>query len=457
MLRKQQISNPLRQVSEASGANKNLEREIKKEYQKRFGKKKFIPGKTYIPASGKVFGSEEMIAMTEAVLEGHWTEGHYAQEFEEKFAKFIGRKYCITTTSGSSANLLAVASLMSCKLGKRRLKRGDEVITIAAGFPTTVNPIIIYNLMPVFIDIDLVTCNIKTVDLKKAIRPGRTKAIFLPHNLGNPFNVDEVKKNCQKYKLWLIEDNCDSLGSLYKNKYTGSFGDLATCSFYAGHHMTTAEGGAVVTDNKLLAQIVRSIRDWGRDCHCKTGHDNTCGKRFSWKLGDLPYGYDHKFIFSEIGYNLKFTDIQAALGLVQLKKLPSFTKVRRKNFFWLIKKFKQFEKFFILPKAQDKSRPDWFGFYLTLKENCLFSRRDLINYLEDHKIGTRLVLAGNLTRQPYFKNYKIKHRKVGKLTNTDIIMNRSFWIGLYQGIDEPQLNYIYKIFKEFLVKDDVNQ
>lgn len=437
--------------------NKNLEREIKKEYQRRFGQKKFIPGKTYIPASGKVFDEKEMLAMTEAVLEGHWTEGHFADEFEEKFAKFIGRKYCITTTSGSSANMLAVASLTSCKLGKRRLKRGDEVITIAAGFPTTVNPIIIYNLVPVFVDVEPESCNIKMADLKKAVRPGRTKAVFLPHNLGNPFNLDEVTKFCRKYKLWFIEDNCDSLGSRYKNKHTGSFGDLAACSFYAAHHMTTAEGGAVITDNKLLAQIVRSIRDWGRDCRCKTGHDNTCDKRFSWKLGDLPYGYDHKFIFSEIGYNLKFTDIQAALGLVQLKKLPVFIKTRQRNFSWLIKKFKQFEKFFILPKAQERSQPAWFGFYLTLKEDCPFSRRDLINYLEDHKIGTRLVLAGNLTRQPYFKNYQIKHRKVGRLVNTDIVMNRSFWIGLYHGIDQKKLNYIYQTFRKFLAKYDINK
>lgn len=437
--------------------NKNLEREIKKEYQKRFGTEKFIPGDSQILTSGRIFDEKEMIAMTEAVLEGWWTEGRFASEFEKKFAKWIGCNYCVTTTSGSSANLLALAALTSYELGDQKIKRGDEVITIAASFPTTVNPIIIYGLVPVFVDVDLATYNIKIIDLKKAIRHGRTKAIFIPHNLGNPFSLDEVKKICQKHKLWLIEDNCDALASRYQNKYTGSFGDLATCSFYAGHHMAMGEGGAVVTNNKILAKIVRSIRDWGRDCHCKTGHDNACGKRFRWKLGDLPYGYDHKFIFSEIGYNLKLTDIQAVLGLTQLEKLPLFTKIRERNFNWLNKKFKKFEKFFILPENQTQSNPSWFGFVLTLKENCPFSRAELINFLESHKIATRLVLAGNLTKQPYFKNYQIKYRQIGKLTNTDIIMNRSFWFGLYQGINEPQLNYIYKIFKEFLAKYDFNK
>lgn len=431
--------------------NKELEKLIKKHYQDNFGKREFVPGKTLIPASGKSFGAEEMVAMTQAVLEGWWTEGHYAEEFEQNFAKWLGVGFCTTTNSGSSANLIALSALTSFRLKNRRLKPGDEVITIAAGFPTTVNPIIINKLIPVFVDVDLETLNIKVSELKKAISK-KTKAIFLPHNIGNSFNLGEVTKICRKHKLWLIEDCCDALGTKYGGKLVGSFGDIATFSFYAGHHMAMGEGGAIVTNDKLLNRIIRSVRDWGRDCCCKTGHDNTCQKRFKWKLGDLPSGYDHKFIFSEIGYNLRITDIQAALGLVQFKKLSNFTKKRKANFRYLLKGLKKFEKYFILPRAEKKSDPSWFGFYLTLKPNCPFSRFELIQYLEANKILTRLILAGNLIRQPYFKNYEIKYRKVGDLKNTDTVMRNSFWVGIYHGLGKKQLNHIYRTFKEFIIR-----
>jgi len=424
---------------------------IKQHYQANFSKKRkpFIPGKSLIPASGKAFDAEDMIAMTEAVLEGWWTEGHYAAEFEQRFAKWLGQKHCILTNSGSSANLLALSALTSFRLKDRRLKPGDEVITIAAGFPTTVNPIIINRLVPVFVDVDLATLNIDIRELKKAISR-KTKAIFIPHNIGNPFNVKAVLNICRAHKLWLIEDCCDALDSKYNGQLVGTFGDLATFSFYAGHHLAMGEGGAITTSDAVLARAVKSIRDWGRDCWCQTGHDDVCGKRFSLKMGKLPYGYDHKFIFSEVGYNLKITDIQAALGLNQFKKLKSFTAQRRKNFDYLIKKFKPFERYFVLPKPTAGSQPSWFGFYLTLKPNCPFARSELIKYLEDNKIVTRLILAGNLVRQPYFQNYKIKYRQVGKLTATDTVMNQSFWVGLYHGLGQPQMDYIYLTFKKFL-------
>lgn len=430
--------------------DKELERKIKKEYQKSFAKKKFIPGQDSIPASGKVFNEKEIQMMIEAVLDGHWTEGRFNQKFEQKLAKWMGRKFCITVNSGSSANLLAISALTSFRLGEKRLKKGDEIITTAAAFPTTINPIIKNNLIPVFVDVDLATYNANINQIKKAIRPGRTRVIFLAHTLGNPFNIEEIAKLCKKYNLWLIEDNCDALGSVYKDKKTGVFGHLATQSFYPAHHITMGEGGAILTDDPSLNKIIRSLRDWGRDCVCRTGQDGSCGKRFSWQSGDLPYGYDHKYIYSEIGYNLKITDMQAALGVAQLQKLASFIKKRRENFDFFYKKMRAFGDYFILPEAEKFSQPSWFGFPLTLKNNCPFGREDLLKYLNQRKIGTRLLFGGNIIKQPYFKNYNIKFRKIGSLGNTDLVMKNTFWLGIYPGLGEKELNFVIKVFNDFI-------
>ena len=432
--------------------NPKLKKLIKDDFHKNFADKKFVPGQTVIPASGKVFNEQEMQLMTEAVLDGWWTEGRFNKQFEKKIAQWLGRKFCSTTNSGSSANLLALTALTSFRLGQRRLKKGDEIITLAAAFPTTVNPIVQNNLVPVFVDIDLETYNADPEQIKKAIRPGRTRAIFLAHTLGNPFNLEKIVKLCQKYKLWLIEDNCDALGSAYQDKRTGSFGHLATQSFYPAHHMTTGEGGAVLTNDPLLHKIIRSLRDWGRDCWCPTGHDNTCGKRYSWKLGNLPKGFDHKYIYSEIGYNLKITDISAALGLVQLKKLNKFNQQRKKNFDFLYKKFKEFDSYFILPQKEKFSQPVWFGFPITLRDNCPFDRENLLKYLNNFGIGTRLIFGGNMIKQPSFVNYQIKFRKIGNLKNTDKIMNDSFWIGLYHGLGQKELSFVVKKFEDFIKK-----
>jgi len=433
--------------------NKKLEKLIKEEYYSSFKKSEFIPGKTVIPASGKDFDWREMIKMTEAVLEGWWTEGRFADEFEKKFARYEGVKYCVTTTSGSSANLLAIAALTSYHLGNRQLKPGDEVITLAAGFPTTVNPLILYRLVPVFVDIDLETFNVNIAQLKKAISK-KTKAIFLPHHLGNPFNVKEVKKICNRHNLWLVEDCCDALGSKYRGSRVGSFGDLATFSFYAGHHITMGEGGAVVSNDARLASIVRSIRDWGREYWFKTGKDIRKDKGLGSRgKGKLPENYDHKFIFSEIGYNLKITDIQAALGLVQLEKVNKFTKIRRKNFNYLSRRLKKFQNYLFLQREEKLIEPSWFGFLLTLQPGCLFTREELINYLIKQNIITRMFLGGNLIKQPYFQNYKIKFRVVGSLKNTDYVLNNSFWVGIFQAIDQKKCTYIANSIEAFLKKN----
>lgn len=430
--------------------NKKLEKLIKEEYFSRFGKKEFVPGETLIPASGKDFDWREMAAMTEAVLDGWWTEGHFAEEFEKKFARYKGVKYCVTTTSGSSANLLAIAALTSYHLGDRRLKPGDEVITLAAGFPTTVNPLILYQLVPVFVDIDLETFNVKVNQLKKAISK-KTKAIFLPHHLGNPFNIKAVKQLCDKHNLWLVEDCCDALGSKYRGRYVGSFGDLATFSFYAGHHITMGEGGAVVSNDLRLASIARSIRDWGREYWFKTGQDIRKDKGLgSAAKGKLPKNYDHKFIFSEIGYNLKITDVQAALGLAQLKKAEKFSNIRRRNFNYLYHRLKKFENYFFLHKEEKFSEPSWFGFILTLKPECPFTREELLVYLSGREIMTRMFLGGNLIKQPYFQNYKIKFRVAGPLDNTDYVLNNSFWVGIFQAIDRQRCKYIADTIESFI-------
>lgn len=433
--------------------DKDIQKAIIAYYKKRFGSPLFVPGKTLIPASGKHFDHRELIAMTEAVLDGCWTEGRFADAFEKKFAAYIGTSVCVTTTSGSSANLLAVAALMSHHVGERRLKPGDEVITVAAGFPTTVNPLIQYQLVPVFVDIEIGTYNVNIKDLEQSLSK-RTKAVFLPHNIGNPFNVDAVKRICKKHKLWLIEDCCDALGSTYHGNPVGSFGDLATFSFYAGHHMTMGEGGAVVARDKKLGSLVRSFRDWGREYWFKTGED----KRRDGGLGlrnasRLPKDYDRKFLFSEIGYNLKITDIQAALGLTQLRKLPQFIKRRKNNFAYLHNTFLPFEKFFVLPIVQQYADPSWFGYMLTVRKDVPFTRRELIDFLHDHAIVTRMFLAGNVTKQPYFQTYAIHHRLGHNgLPNTDIVMNRSFWIGMYHGLGREELKYTASIVREFLKK-----
>jgi len=402
-------------------------------------KRNFVAGKTKINYAGRVCDEKELVNLVDASLDFWFTAGRYAEEFERKFSDFLGIKHCLLVNSGSSANLLAVTALTSSLLGKRRLKPGDEVITTACGFPTTLNPILQNNLIPVFIDVNLETYNIQAKKIEKAITK-KTKAIFTAHTLGNPSDIDVIRKTVKKYNLWWIEDNCDSLGSRYKGRYTGSFGDISTSSFYPPHHITMGEGGAVLTNNSLLRRIIVSFRDWGRDCWCETGHDNTCRRRFSQKFGDLPLGYDHKYVYSHIGYNLKITDMQAAIGCAQLNKLPGFVKTRKNNFQYLYKTFKQYEKYFILPKAEKYSEPSWFGFPILVRDLTPFTRADIINFLESHKIATRMLFGGNLIKQPAYKN--IKYRIYGDLKNTDLIMNNLFWIGVYPGLSEEALKYI---------------
>lgn len=404
-----------------------------------------------IPVSGKKFDENEILKMIEAVLDGWWTEGRFAKEFEGKLCNFLGRKYCQIVNSGSSANLLAISALTSFRLKSRRLKKGDEVITVAAGFPTTINPIIQNGLVPVFVDVELGTYNASIEDIKKAISK-KTKAIFLAHTLGNVYDIGEVMKLAKKHKLWVIEDNCDALGSKFNGKYTGTFGHISTFSFYPAHHITMGEGGALTTDDPLLDKIIRSMRDWGRDCWCGTGQDNSCKNRFGWKLGKLPAGYDHKYIYSEIGYNLKVTDIQAALGSAQMDKLPQFIKKRKENFQYLYNSLKDLEKYFVLPQWHKKADVSWFGFPITIKKGVKFSRVDLLKYLDEKKIGTRLLFAGNIIKQPYFSNYKIKYRKVGALKNTDIVMNDTFWVGINPLVSREMLDYIIDCFDSFIKK-----
>ncbi len=432
--------------------DEDLKKNLIKAYQKSFKIKEFIAGESAVPVSGKIFDEQEIVKMTEAVLDGWWTEGRFAKEFEEKLANFLGLKFCVTVNSGSSANLLAITALTSFRLPEaKRLKKGDEVITVATSFPTTINPIIQNGLVPVLVDVELGTYNVKLENIKKTISD-KTKAVFIAHTLGNPFEVEELKKFCEEQGLWLIEDNCDALGSKYNNQLTGSFGHISTCSFYPAHHITMGEGGAVLTSDPVLNKIIRSLRDWGRDCVCPTGHDNACSNRFGWQLGDLPLGYDHKYIYSEIGYNLKITDMQAALGLAQLEKLPEFIARRKDNFSYLHQAFQKFSDYFILPAWSEKADPSWFGFLLNLKPAVNFSREDLLKYLNSKKIGTRLLFAGNITKQPYFKDYNINYRISGDLKNADEIMNNTFWLGVYPGLTKDMLDYVIKSFAEFLNK-----
>lgn len=419
-------------------------------YQLRKEGERFIPGKSRINYAGRVYDENEMISLVDASLDFWLTTGRYAKQFEEELAKFLGVRYCLLTNSGSSANLLAISALTSPKLGERRLKPGDEVITTACGFPTTLNPIIQNNLIPVFIDVNLGTYNIQADKIEEAISD-KTKAIFVPHTLGNPVDLDKILRLVKKYDLWFVEDNCDSLGSKYKRRYTGSFGHISTCSFYPAHHITMGEGGAVLTSDPNLKNIIASFRDWGRDCWCDTGCDNTCGKRFDWQLGSLPLGYDHKYIYSHVGYNLKVTDMQAAIGIEQLKKLPTFIERRRENFKVLYDGFRALEDYFILPIATSGSEPSWFGFPILVRGDAPFSRGDVVRFLEGKKIATRMLFGGNLTRQPAYQS--VGYRVSGILNNSDLVMNDLFWLGTYPGLTVEMLDYINSSMKKFVSRN----
>ena len=411
-----------------------------------YAPKMFIGGESVVPPSGKVLGANELKMMVEASLDGWLTTGRFNDEFEKRLGDYIGVPYVLTTTSGSSANLLALTALTSPKLGERQLKPGDEVITVAAGFPTTVNPTIQNGLIPVFVDVDIPTYQIKSEMIEAAVSD-KTKAIMVAHTLGNTFDLTEARRVADKYNLWLIEDCCDALGSTYDDKMVGTFGDIATVSFYPAHHITMGEGGAVFTKNKELKKLIESFRDWGRDCYCAPGCDNTCKKRFDQQLGALPQGYDHKYTYSHLGYNLKITDMQAACGLAQMDSVESFIQARKDNFKYLKAGLASCVEFLILPEATDNSDPSWFGFPITIKPEAGINRVDLLKFMDQFKIGTRLLFAGNLTRQPYFQN--VEYRVVGELTNTDIIMNNTFWIGVYPGLTKEHLDFVIAKFEEF--------
>ena len=420
---------------------------VKEYYLLAHKKDDFISGKSNVPYAGRVYDEKEIISLVDSALDFWLTAGRFANEFETEFAKFLRVKHCLLTNSGSSANLLAISALTSPSLGEKQLKPGDEVITVAAGFPTTVNPIIQNNLIPVFVDVDIGTYNIQIDKIESTISD-KTKAIIIAHTMGNPFNLNAVMELAEKYDLWVIEDNCDALGSKYDGKYTGTFGHIATFSFYPPHHITMGEGGALVTNDAKLKKLIESFRDWGRDCWCGPGCDNSCGKRFGLQLGDLPFGYDHKYIYSHIGYNLKVTDMQAAIGVEQLKKLPSFIDARKANFKFLYDGLKKYENYFILPITEPMSDPSWFGFLLTVRESAGFTRNDVVKYLEENNVATRMLFAGNIIRHPSFKN--ADYRITGELLNTDCIMNDTFWIGVYPGLTREMMKYVLNVFEDFI-------
>jgi CDP-6-deoxy-D-xylo-4-hexulose-3-dehydrase len=407
----------------------------------------FIPGSTPVPYAGRVFDQDEMITLVDASLDFWLTTGRFAEQFEKDLASFLGVRFCLLTNSGSSANLLALTALTSGKLGEKRLKPGDEVITTACGFPTTLNPIIQNNLVPVFVDVDIGSYNIMADRIESALSE-KTKAIMIPHTLGNPTDLDTIMKLIGECDLWFIEDNCDALGSKYREQYTGTFGHISTCSFYPAHHITMGEGGAVLTNDPLLKKIIASFRDWGRDCWCDPGCDNSCKKRFDWQMGGLPPGYDHKYIYSHIGYNLKVTDMQAAVGVAQLKKLPGFIEQRRNNFTVLYKGLEKFHAFFILPEATPNSAPSWFGFPVLLKETAPFTREEFVRFLDTKKIATRMLFGGNLLKQPAYEG--IRYRTSGSLENTDSVMNNLLWIGVYPGLTNEMLEYTVAAFDDFI-------
>lgn len=416
-------------------------------YKARFIKADFVPGKSRINYAGRVFDQDELINAVEASLDFWLTEGRFSESFAEKIAEFLGIEHVLLTNSGSSANLLALSALTSEKLGEKRLRPGDEVISVAAGFPATVTPIIQLGLVPVFVDVTMPTYNIDIDMMRKAIT-NKTKCIFIAHTLGNPFDISSVMKLADEYNLWVIEDNCDAFGSEYNGRKTGTFGHLSTISFYPAHHITTGEGGAICTNDHLLAQLVRAFRDWGRDCYCTGGENNTCGKRFSQQFGNLPAGFDHKYVYSEIGYNLKMTDIQAAIGSAQIEKLPDFCKRRKENFNEWVRIFSRYPEYFLIPKATEGSNPAWFAFIVTLKKNVPFTRDEITLYFSNNLIETRNLFAGNITKQPGFINHE--WRIADNLENTDIIMNNTFFLGTYPGLTKEMFDYTEKVLNDFV-------
>ena len=423
---------------------------LKKILVEKFSKninKKIIPGESYIPVSGKVIDEEDVLWGIESMMDAWLTAGRFSIQLERELARYFGSRFSFLVNSGSSANLLAFYALTSPKLLDRAIKPGDEIITVAAGFPTTINPMIQFGCIPVFIDVDIPTYNIKVEEIEKAITP-KTKAIMLAHALGNPFNLNVVMAIAKKYNLWVVEDDCDSLGATYEGKKTGTFGDLATLSFYPAHHITMGEGGAVLVNNASLKKITESFRDWGRDCWCPPGKDNTCGERYCQKLGDLPDGYDHKYTYSHIGFNLKVTDMQAAVGLSQLTKADYFVARRKENHAILSEMFKEFEEHFILPVATENSEPSWFGFMLTVRQGSPIDRNKFVEYLEQNKIGTRLFFGGNLLKQPAY--YNLNYRKIDDLKNTDLLMNNSFWLGVWPGLSQVHYDYIINTVKKYI-------
>lgn len=410
-----------------------------------FPQKEFVPGQTYIPVSGRVFDAADVQSLIDSGLDFWLTEGRFAKQFEKEFARFFNMRHAILVNSGSSANLLALTCLTSPLLADRSLQAGDEVITVASGFPTTVNPIFQNGLVPVFVDVQIPTYNIDTNQLKTALSE-KTRAVMIAHTLGNPFDLETVAAFCKENNLWLIEDCCDAVGATYKSQPVGRFGDVATVSFYPAHHITMGEGGAILTDKPKLKKIIESFRDWGRDCWCDPGKDNTCGKRFNWQLGDLPHGYDHKYTYSHIGYNLKATDMQAAVGVSQLKKLTGFIEKRRANFNYLMDRLSALQNFLILPQATQHSNPSWFGFPIYIRPDAPFTRDEAVRWLENHNIGTRLLFGGNLLRQPAYREQK--YRVAGSLTQADEVTRRVFWIGVYPGLTQPMLDYVCEILTQ---------
>ncbi len=439
-------------TSQEIKARKEIFRKVSAYYKRFHQKPAFRPGESFVNYGGRVYDEKELINLTDTALDFWLTSGRYCAEFEKQLGAYLGVKYVSLVNSGSSANLIAFMALTSPKLGARQIKPGDEVITVAAGFPTTVTPIIQYGAVPVFVDVALPSYNIDCSQLEKA-RSSKTKAVMLAHTLGNPFDIAKVKAFCKRHGLWLIEDNCDALGSKYDGKFTGTHGDIGTSSFYPPHHMTMGEGGAVYTDDPLLKKLIESFRDWGRDCWCASGKDNTCHNRFTRKYGELPLGYDHKYVYSHFGYNLKATEMQAAIGLAQLKKFPAFVEARKKNWAYLRKALQPFSDKLILPEPTAKADPSWFGFLVTVREDAGFTRDALVQHLENNKVQTRMLFAGNLVKHPCFDAMRRSgkgYRVVGKLANTDAILNRTFWVGVYPGMRPEMLKYMAKTFADFL-------
>jgi CDP-6-deoxy-D-xylo-4-hexulose-3-dehydrase len=438
-------------TKQEQNARKEIFKKVTAYYKKFHQKPAFRPGETFVNYGGRVYDEKELINLTDTALDFWLTSGRYCAEFEKQLGAYLGVKHVSLVNSGSSANLIAFMALTSPKLGKKRINPGDEVITVAAGFPTTVTPIIQYGAVPVFVDVELPSYNINCSLLEKA-RSKKTKAVMLAHTLGNPFNIKAVKAFCVKHGLWLIEDNCDALGSRYAGKFTGTFGDIGTSSFYPPHHMTMGEGGAVYTNDPLLKRLIESFRDWGRDCWCPSGKDNTCNNRFTRQFGELPLGYDHKYVYSHFGYNLKATEMQAAVGLAQLKKFPAFVEARKKNWARLRKALAPFSKQLVLPEPTPGSDPSWFGFLITVKENAGFTRDQIVSHLEKNKVQTRMLFAGNLVKHPCFdemRKSKKGYRVSGKLENTDRILNNTFWVGVYPGMTPKILEYMSEVFKSF--------